>query len=111
METDIRQTQQESDPEISDGEEISGSDNEPTPAVRRTGGPKETEDWPMGPDYPPEPASAPTPVSCGLMEKECMKASSSYMIENSLLLFQRDTVNYDALEVQMEEVRNFAKNK
>ncbi|KAK3926130.1 Aspartyl/asparaginyl beta-hydroxylase [Frankliniella fusca] len=63
----IRQPRQESDQEVSDGEEISGSEDEASPppapaAGRKTGGPKEVNEfpeWPMGPDYPQE--QAPTP--------------------------------------------------
>ena len=72
MGTDIRHTQPESDPEISDGEEISGSEDEPTPAVRRSGGPKEAEEWPMGPDYPHEPALTAAPVSKFLERQQCL---------------------------------------
>jgi len=55
--TDVGQVQQDSEPEVSDGEEISGSDDEKAPVLRRTGGPKKVEEdsWPMGPDYPSEP--------------------------------------------------------
>lgn len=59
--TDIRQVKQDSDPEVSEVEEISGSEDEKAPVLQRTGGPKEAEEdsmWPMGPDYPSEPTSA-----------------------------------------------------